>query len=244
VNEAIASYKTYVVEQVGETITATKLFTDAVRAGDVAAAKAQYAPSRQGWERIGPIAGLVDVLDGRLDARVDDFDNESDPDFTGWHRLEYHLFSLGSTNGTVPFADQLDADLVTLDEQIRALTFPALEVTLGPGELIDEASKGKIAGEVDRYSGTDLWDLGANVEGSDALFGFLEPALEAKDPGLVDRIEPEFAAVDASLAEYRNPDGSYKNYSELTEDDKSRMGAELSVLAESLSLVPGTLGLE
>ena len=40
-------------------ITDTKVFTDAVRAGDVEAAKAAFAPSRQAWERIEPIAGLV-----------------------------------------------------------------------------------------------------------------------------------------------------------------------------------------
>ncbi len=61
---ALADYTTYVHGQVDETIAATKTFTDAVRAGDVEAAKAAYAPSRQGWERIEPIAGLVEEIDG------------------------------------------------------------------------------------------------------------------------------------------------------------------------------------
>ena len=87
----VVQYTAYVDEQVDATIAATTTFTDAVRAGDLEAAKAAYAPSRQGWERIEPIAGLVEEIDGTVDARVDDFEDEDDPEFTGWHRLEYIL---------------------------------------------------------------------------------------------------------------------------------------------------------
>jgi iron uptake system EfeUOB component EfeO/EfeM len=74
VTDAVAEHKIYVLAQVDETIAATTTFTDAIRAGDLEAAKAAYAPSRQGWERIEPIAGLVEELDGAMDARVDDFE--------------------------------------------------------------------------------------------------------------------------------------------------------------------------
>ncbi|HKH24487.1 MAG TPA: EfeM/EfeO family lipoprotein [Acidimicrobiales bacterium] len=87
--QAAAEYKTWVLAQVAETIAATTTFTDAVRSGDVEGAKAAFAPSRQGWERIEPVAGLVEQIDGAVDARVDDFSGVDDPAFTGWHRLEY-----------------------------------------------------------------------------------------------------------------------------------------------------------
>jgi iron uptake system component EfeO len=95
----VAEYETWVSEQVDLTIAATKTFTDAVRAGDLEGAKAAYAPSRQGWERIEPIAGLVEEFDGAADARVDDFAGVDDPAFTGWHRLEYLLWERGTTEG-------------------------------------------------------------------------------------------------------------------------------------------------
>ena len=95
VPEAVAEYTAYVHEQVDATIADTTTFTDAVRAGDVEAAKAAFAPSRQAWERIEPIAGLVEDIDGAVDARVDDFENEEDPAWTGWHQLEYLLWETG-----------------------------------------------------------------------------------------------------------------------------------------------------
>ena len=89
--KAVADYKTWVVAEVDGLVADTSKFTDAVRAGDVAEAKKQFAPSRVRWERIEPIAGLVEEIDGKVDARVDDFEGVTDPEFTGWHRLEYHL---------------------------------------------------------------------------------------------------------------------------------------------------------
>jgi iron uptake system component EfeO len=242
--KAVADYKTWVVGEVDGLVAATGKFTDAVRAGDLAEARKQFAPSRVRWERIEPVAGLVEDIDGKVDSRVDDFEGPDDPKFTGWHRLEYQLWKLGSTKGTKPFADQLDKDITSLDRQIKTLQFPPAAVALGPAELIEEVSEGKITGEEDRYSHTDLWDFDANVAGSKKLFELLTPALQAKDAALVGDIGAGFAAVDKSLAAYRDPDGSFDSYTALKPDDKTRMQAELAGLSEQLARIPGVLGLK
>jgi iron uptake system component EfeO len=244
VEDAVAEYTTYVAEQVDQTIAATTTFTDAVRAGDLEAAQAAYAPSRQGWERIEPIAGLVEEIDTRVDARVDDFANEDDPAFTGWHRLEYILFSLGTTDGGAPFADQLDTDLQTLKTELEGIEIPPAALAVGSSELIEEVSTGKITGEEDRYSGTDLWDFAANVEGSQEAFELLEPALEAEDPDLVATIEGLFSELDGQLAAYRDGAGGYQPYRALTDDDKTAMQTTLAELSENLATMAGVLGLE
>ena len=41
-----------------------------------------------------------------------------------------------------------------------------LQLANGAKELLDEVATGKVTGEEDRYSHTDLWDFQANVEGS------------------------------------------------------------------------------
>ncbi|MGH3774671.1 MAG: EfeM/EfeO family lipoprotein [Pseudonocardiaceae bacterium] len=207
VQQAIAAYKTYVEGQIDEMVTRTKVLTDAVRAGDLAAAQAAYAPSRVPWERIEPIAGLVEEIDGKVDARVDDFAGVDDPQFTGWHRLEYLLFARVTTEGAAPFADQLDADLRTLKTQFATLELPPVEVAVGASELIEEVSLGKITGEEDRYAKTDLWDFNGNLEGSKAVVVVLTPALQASDPALLTDINKGFADLDATLAPLRAGDG-------------------------------------
>src|SRR5262249_8126828 len=155
--------------------------TDAVRAGNIDAAKAAYAPARYHWEAIEPIAALVPDIDGSTDARVDDFEGVDDPNFTGWHRLEYLLWAPDTTQGGAPFADELDADLASLQAQVEDLDVPAGALPAGAADLIEEVSEGKITGEEDRYSHTDLSDFAANIEGSKQLIVLLTPAIAEKD---------------------------------------------------------------
>ena len=256
VQQAIAVYKTYVDGQIDEAVTRTTVLTDAVRAGDLAAAQAAYAPSRVPWERIEPIAGLVEEIDGKVDARVDDFAGVDDPTFTGWHRLEYLLFAQSTTEGAAPFADQLDADLRTLKTEFATLEIPPVEVAVGASELIEEVSLGKITGEEDRYAKTDLWDFNGNLEGSKAVVEALTPALQAADPALLADINRRFAELDATLAPLRTGDG-WVLY--CLEDDQfpsprcpavtvspelvNTIKAQLAGLSEKTSQIAGALGL-
>lgn len=256
VQTAVTEYKAYASGQVDELVAKTKTFTDAVRAGDLAAARAAYAPSREPWERIEPIAGLVEVIDGKVDARVDDFAGVDDPAFTGWHRLELLLFERGTTEGGKPFADQLDADLATLKSEFPALQIPAVNVPTGAAELIEEVSQGKITGEEDRYSKTDLWDLNANLQGSQDAIRMLTPALQQADPELLNKINVGFTELNATLAPLREGNG-WKPFCQ--QDDKfaspicpgvtvprttiDTMKAQLAGLSENVSQVAGALRL-
>jgi iron uptake system component EfeO len=244
VEDALAEYTTYVQDQVDETITATTTLTDAVRAGDLEGAKAAFAPSRQGWERIEPIAGLVEELDGAMDARVDDFVDENDPAFTGWHRIEYILWEEGETESAVEFADKLDDDLQTLKTELASLEIPPAALAVGSSELIDEVANGKITGEEDRYSHTDLWDFAANVEGSKKGFELLTPAIEEEDPELVETIDGLYTELEGQLSAYEDGNGGYVSYTELTDADKTEMQTTLAALSENLATVAGVLGLE
>ena len=255
--QAVADYERYVAGQVGELVPLTRTFTDAVRAGDLPAAQAAYAPSREPWERIEPIAGLIEEIDGKVDARVDDYASVDDPDFTGWHRLEYLLFEQQTTQGAAPFADRLDTDLATLQTELATLEIPPPAVAIGAAELIEEVSEGKITGEEDRYSKTDLWDFGGNVEGAQAVIGVLTPALQQADPGLLADIEAGFSDLNSSLDPLRAGEG-WVLYCRQDDEFPSprcpgvtveratvdRLKAQLAGLSEDLALVAGALGLQ
>jgi iron uptake system component EfeO len=241
VEAAAGTYRTYVLGQVSTLQAKVKTFTDAVRAGDVAAAKTAYGPSRVGWEAIEPIAGLVPEIDGATDSRVDDFSGPNDPKFTGWHRLELILWTTNSTAGAKPFADQLDKDIATLATKIQTVPITAKAAALGAGELVDEAAKGKITGEEDRYSHTDFYDFAGNIDGAKAVLTAFQSVLSAKDKSLSTTLDGQFGAVAATLAPYRDGDG-WKPYTALTAADKTKLQGQLASLAESLSKLPAALG--
>ena len=242
VTEAVNDYKAWVQTQVAGLRTDAKKFTDAVRAGNVAEAKEQFAPSRYKWEMIEPIAGLVPDIDGAVDARVDDFASVNDPKWTGWHKLEYLLWVKNTTSGGAALADKLDKDLATLQTKMKSVEITPKAVALGAGELIEEVSEGKINGEEDRYSHTDLSDFDANQLGAKQAYGYFRPIVEKKDKALATAIDQGFANVDESLEPYEVSEGVFKPFSTLTAADKQKMQSQLATLSENLAKVPAAIG--
>ncbi len=240
----MAEYKVYVTGEVGTLVDETAAFTAAVKAGDLAGAKKLYAPTRLHYERIEPIAELFSDLDASIDSRADDHEKkEEDAGFTGFHRLEFFLFSEGTTEGAAPFADKLTADTVDLQKRIKGLTVPPDKMVGGAADLIEEVASSKITGEEDRYSHTDLWDFQANVDGARKIVELLRPLTQKADRGLSDQIDANFAKVDAILAKYRREDGSFETYDKLTQADRLALQGPITALAEDLSKLRGTLGL-
>jgi iron uptake system component EfeO len=242
VTKAVDDYKAWVQAQVAGLRTDARKFTDAVRSGDVAEAKEQFAPSRYKWEMIEPIAGLVPDIDGAVDARVDDFASVNDPKWTGWHKLEYLLWVKNTTSGGAALADKLDKDLATLQTKMKSVEITPKAVALGAGELIEEVSEGKINGEEDRYSHTDLSDFDANQLGAKRAYGYFRPIVEKKDKALATAIDQGFANVDESLEPYEVSEGVFKPFSTLTAADKQKMQSQLATLSENLAKVPAAIG--
>jgi len=241
--QPIADYKLYVAEKTDKLVADTTKFVAAVKAGDVAKAKALYAPTRMSYEAVEPVAELFSDLDSSVDSRADDHEKkEEDPGFTGFHRIEYGLWEKNSTEGLAPIADKLLADVNDLHNRIATLTFPPDKVVGGSAGLMEEVAATKISGEEDRYSHTDLWDFKANFDGSQKIFDLVKPLLGKKDPEFVKSVSNNFKVVDETLAKYQTPHG-YELYDKLTQPDRTVLAAKVNTLAEQLSTLRGRLGL-
>lgn len=241
---AITDYKAYVTAQTAELVKGTKAFTDAVKAGDIEKAKALYAPTRQYYERIEPIAELFSDLDGSIDAREDDYEQKAaDPKFTGFHRLEKALFGDNSTKGMETYADTLYRDVQELQKRIAELAFPPSKVVGGAAGLIEEVAASKISGEEDRYSHTDLWDFQANIDGAQKIVDLLRPQLQKENSALLAKVDANFKKVDTILAKYRTKTG-FETYDKLTAADRNALKGPVTTLAEDLAQLRGILGLD
>ena len=241
--QPLADYKTYVQGEAKQLVAKTESFVAAVKAGKIEEAKALFPNVRTHYERIEPIAELFNELDPAIDAREDDFKlGAKDPEFTGFHRIEYALWVEKSTAGVQQVADKLDADIKKLAAEIDSLTFPPNKVVGGAAVLIEEVAGSKISGEEDRYSHTDLADFQANIEGSQKIVDLFREPIAAKDQALLDNTDNNFKQVNAILAKYRKGDG-FETYDKLTEADKKALQTPINALAEDLAKLRGTLGL-
>jgi iron uptake system component EfeO len=239
---ALAGYKAYVNAQVDDTIAKTQKFVDAVKKGDIAAAKKLYAPSRVGWESIEPVAESFGDLDPRVDLREADL--EKGQQWTGWHRLEKALWKTKSLKGEEDYADQLLKDLAELKSKVGAETLdpPITPASMANGakELLDEVATGKVTGEEEAFSHTDLVDFDANVQGARKVYELLEAVVEEKDPKLAETLEQEFQNVTDLLAKHTEGDG-FVSYDTVGEADRKELATAVDALAEPLSKLAGTV---
>jgi iron uptake system component EfeO len=235
--QATGSYQRYVNSQAIALEQKTTEFVTAVKAGDVAKAKELFPISRTYWERIEPVAESFGDLDPKIDARVNDV--EPGTEWTGYHRIEQALWEKNTTAGMAKYADQLLVDVKTVVAKAKVVKLNPLQLANGAKELLDEVATGKVTGEEDRYSHTDLWDFQANVEGSQAAVQALRPALQQRDPALVTTLDTNFKAVFTALDKYRVGDG-FKPYN-ATDAEKKELGAVVDALAEPVSKVASVI---
>ncbi|MET8760257.1 iron uptake system protein EfeO [Lentzea sp. NPDC004782] len=232
--EATKSYQRYVTSQADQLGAKTEEFVNAVKAKKVDDAKALFPVARTYWERIEPVAESFGDLDPKIDGREDKIENGQA--FTGFHRLEKDLWTSGLQADSDKIADQLLADVKEIVAKAKTVELTPVELANGAKELLDEVATGKITGEEDRYSHTDLWDFRANVDGSQAAIAALRPAVEQKDKALVSTLDAKFKALDEALEKHRKGDG-FKSYQELSQDEVKALAEVVDALGEPVSKV-------
>lgn len=235
-DKAVAAYRTYVQAQADETLPKVKVFTDAVAAGDVEAAKKAYADSRIGWERTEPVAESFGDIDPKVDVREDGL--EDGQKWTGWHRLEKALWQdrkLGAEEKAL--APTLYKDLLDWQKRVGTADISPTSMANGAKELLDEVATGKVTGEEERYSHTDLVDFKANVEGAEKSYELLKPIAAKNDAALTAGLDKQFAALNTLLDKYRTDKSSYvfTSYEKVGKADRKELSDAVNALAEPLS---------
>jgi iron uptake system component EfeO len=262
-DQAVAEYLAYVRSQTAELLPKAEAFAAAYAAGDDETARSLFAATRVPYERIEPTAEAFGDLDPKIDFR--EVDAVADGlDWTGFHRIEKDLWppAAGDLNsdgqdalaGWTPsspeerqaFADGLVADVTELHELVGADDFEVslADISNGAIALLDEVASGKITGEEDWWSGTDLTDVAANVQGAGVAFGAVRALAESKgDDGaaLAEEIDGQFDALEAALAAYGSLDAGFVDYATLTDADKKALSDEVNALAEPLSQLTATV---
>lgn len=230
--EAVKKYQQYVVDQTNKLTDQTQAFVDAVKAGNVDQAKAEYVKARVYYETIEPIAESFGELDPKIDARLADVDDPST--WTGFHEIEKALWVDNSLAGQDKFADQLITDVKALQAEVQKLELEPKTVVAGAMELLNEAATSKITGEEELYSHIDLVDLAANVDGSKTVYLSIIPALNESNVELADKLDQAFQGMEKALSGFVK-DGQYVVYTELTTDQIRDISDRLSALSELMS---------
>ncbi|WP_205474312.1 iron uptake system protein EfeO [Nocardioides sp. SYSU D00038] len=239
VDQALANYAAYVQDQSDQLLVKTTDFVELYKTGDDDAARDLYAVARTHWERIETVAESFGDLDPKMDAREADL--EPGQEWTGWHRIEKDLWPARAEGYTAltpaeraTYADDLLANTRTLDERIQELTFTVDQIANGSRGLLEEVATGKVTGEEEYWSRTDLWDFQANVDGARVAYEGVRPIVAGKDAALADQLDARFAELQELLDSHRDGTG-FVYYDELTPDEVKALSDAVNALSEPLS---------
>jgi iron uptake system component EfeO len=234
---AVANYQAYVKDQSDQLLDATQRFVDLYKAGQDDQARALYPQARLHWERIETVAESFGDLDPKTDAREADL--EPGQKWTGWHRIEKDLWPPAgyrplSKAERATYGDDLMANVTTLHTRIPGLTFTVDQIANGSRGLLEEVASGKVTGEEETWSHTDLWDFQANVDGARVGWEGVKPIVQAKDPQLALQLDQRFTALQQLLDQRRDGDG-FVFYDKLSDADKKALADAVNALSEPLS---------
>lgn len=246
ITSANADYAAYVKDEVDQLSAGTQAFAAAYVAGNDDLARSLYAPTRAHWERVETIAESFGDLDPKLDLREADL--EPGQAWTGWHAIEKDLWPADAEPGFQAYgadkrthlADLLVADTATLDQKVQNLTFTLSQQTNGAIGLLDEVATGKVTGEEEFWSHTDLWDFQANVDGAAKLYAGVRDMLVEKDPKLAATLDREFASLQALLDSHRVGDG-FALYTDLSGAEIKALSDQVNALGEPLNRLTAAL---
>ncbi len=267
--EAVSLYGAFVKDQVGQLVPAVEEFVAAYESGDDEAARALFPQTRAFYERIEPVAEALGDLDPRIDYREVDAVAEG-LEWTGFHRIEKDLWVPAkdalNADGETPawqdwapstaeeraeYGDMLVADVQELYDYVHSDDFQAAlddqgiaGISNGAIALLDEVATGKITGEEDWWSHTDLYDFAANVEGSKMAFSLVQDLAAAKGEdgaALVAEIEAGYADLEAALATHGSLTDGFVPFTDLSDDDRRELIDLINALAEPLSQLTSTV---
>lgn len=239
VDQAEASYAAYVEDQSAQLLEKTEEFVELYTGGDDEAARTLYPVARTHWERIETVAESFGDLDPMMDAREADL--EPGQEWTGWHRIEKDLWPQRAEDYTpltdrerTTYAEDLLANTEELDSRVQELTYTVDAIANGSRGLLEEVATGKVTGEEEYWSRTDLWDFQANVDGAKVAWEGVQPIVEPKDAALAEQLTTRFDELQALLDAQRAGDG-FVSYDELTPEQVKELSNAVNALSEPLS---------
>jgi iron uptake system component EfeO len=226
-------YQAYVAAGLMTLVGQTGTLASDVQRGNLAAARRDWLPAHLTYETLGAAYDAFGNFDDEIDGRADAL-GVTNPQWTGFYRLEYGLWHGQSAAELTPYASKLAANVRSLLAAWPTMEIPLIDVGLRTHEIMENALEFQLTGHDDYGSGTTLATTLANIQGTRELLSVLHPLLATRYPGLpavytwLDRLQ-------ALLEAQRQPDGTWTAVSQLPGSARQQIDAACSQALEELA---------
>ncbi|MFB4301366.1 EfeM/EfeO family lipoprotein [Actinomadura sp. NTSP31] len=232
---ASRSYRAYVTKGLGVLRDRTDELRDAVRSGDLDAARRKWLPAHLAYERLGAAYGTFGDFADKIDGRPAGLPGGvHDSGFTGFRRVEHGLWHGESAASLRKPADRLSVDVRALIDDFPREQIDPTDLGLRAHEILENTVQFELTGKGDQGSGTELATASANLEGTRAVLDPMRPVLKPR---------MDLTGVDtwldrtAKLLDAQHRHGKWTPLDELGTTDRERINGAVGELVERLASV-------
>ncbi len=235
----LAEYRVYASLEIDGLVDDTQRLADALKAGDLKAARAAYWSTHAHYARIAPIALFFPDLDGYVDLSAGDH-KAALLGAAGYRQLEWALFGKVEPRDYRALADTLVDNVVAMQTRFETLSLTPAPTIAGAVEVIGGVAQDALGSEQGRSAA--LSDVQAHIEGVRKIIDLFRPLLVKADGQLIQTLDVDLAALDSTLAKYKNADGGIETTASLRSNDRTVMLTIMKKLSAELSKIPAALG--
>ncbi|HEY7174881.1 MAG TPA: EfeM/EfeO family lipoprotein, partial [Micromonosporaceae bacterium] len=232
---AVKTYKAYVNAGLATLATEVATLDAAVNSGDRTRAQAAWLPAHLRYNRLGAaydsFGDFADEIDGMPDGLPG---GVNDPDFAGFHRVEYGLWHGESMVSLAKPADALVSAVAGLRKNFPTEQIDPNDLPLRAHEILENTLQFQLSGHADEGSGTSLATAVANVDGTQAVLNAIAPEMSARYTGWA-HVATWITTARSALAVAARPGGGWTPVAALSVADRQRIDSAVGGLLEALA---------
>jgi high-affinity iron transporter len=242
----LSAYRTYVASKLRRLRSEAGALAGAIRSGGIANAESAWLNAHLTWLEIGQDDGAYGCF-GALGGEIDGLaaghrQGTADPGFTGFHRIEFDLWSKRDLAAAA-------TDTATLRNLLAKLTAAPLSSylpptangiagwLLRPHEVLEDALRDSLTGDDDYGSGTDLASITADVAAVRKMLSELAPELDPIAPHLIDQASGQLGALSRAI-DATGTHGARVAIAKLPIRERQQVDADLDAALETLAPLP------
>jgi hypothetical protein len=239
----VREYKAYAQDWIQRTIVDAKALDATLAGGSRADAERAWEKAWGDYMHLGADYGLFGELEEELDGTAGGARAAaSNPDFVGFRRLEWGIWTGRPLGSLTSYADRLVADLKRLRAAVPGVEIDALDYATRGHEIVEDAQRDLMNGMDVPWSHQGVLGTAAAVASAEEVFITLKPLLSGRE-----NTEPEveywLKRLHDLFASLRQG-GRYPSTTRMGTAERERMNGYVAGALGALQMVPSTLETE
>jgi high-affinity iron transporter len=246
----LSEYRSYVAGKLATVRSQLTALSAEIAAGSLARARTDWLIAHLTWLAIGQDDGAYGCF-GALGGEIDGLaaghpGGTADPAFTGFHRVEFDLWTRRDLRAAATDTATLRRLLARLMKVRLSSYLPATPTGVGnwllrPHEVLEDALRDSLTAADDYGSGTDVASITADVAAVRTMLSQLRPSLDLVAPKLIGDARAELAALMGAIDSTRGAHGRWVPIAELPVRQRQQLDADVGAALETLAPIPDLL---